>query len=154
MFFDDYQKKVLEQLEKLQANRPVIDLAAHAIVEAMQSGHYVFCSAIGHGMQGDFYNRAGGLGNVRLFTWELNLNNAMPTALDGPSNGSVRTMTFESGATVNIDLGSRKLANGDKIVSWSAIPEGITFVDPSKRWWLDAREDGIYAARGFKLVIR
>jgi uncharacterized phosphosugar-binding protein len=78
MFFDDYQSILAAQLAKLQANRPVIDDAAHAIADAIQSGHFVFCSDIGHGIQGDFFNRAGGLANVRLFTWNLNLNNAMP----------------------------------------------------------------------------
>ncbi len=53
MFFDDYQKVLSEQLVKLQGNRAVIDDAAKAIAEAMKSGHYVFCSAIGHGIQGD-----------------------------------------------------------------------------------------------------
>ena len=86
-------------------------------------------------------------------------NNAMPTALDGPSNGSVRTMTFESGATVNIDLGSRSLTNGENIVSWSAIPAGITFVNSSATsrqhsWTLDIRNDGIYVYRGTTLIVR
>ena len=87
----------------------------------------------------------------------INLGNrttAMPTFLGKDNNGIVRTMTFESGATVNIDLGSRKLANGDKIVSWSAIPEGITFVDPSKRWRFDTDDNGLYVVRGLMLIIK
>ncbi|MBO7090310.1 MAG: hypothetical protein J6W23_00895, partial [Victivallales bacterium] len=80
MFFDDYQKVLSEQLVKLQGNRAVIDDAAKAIAEAMKSGHYVFCSAIGHGIQGDFINRAGGLGNIRPFSWSFSVNNPMPTA--------------------------------------------------------------------------
>ena len=80
MFFDDYQKVLSDHLVKLQGNRAVIDDAAKAIAEAMKSGHYVFCSAIGHGIQGDFINRAGGLGNIRPFSWSFSVNNPMPTA--------------------------------------------------------------------------
>ena len=78
----------------------------------------------------------------------------MPTALDGPSNGSVRAMTFESGATINLDFGSRHLRQNEKVVSWSAIPAGITFVDPSRRWSFVVAEDGLYAVRGLKIIIR
>ena len=81
-------------------------------------------------------------------------SNAMPTALDGPNNGSLRAMTFESGATINIEFGSRHLRQNEKVVSWSAIPAGITFVDPSRRWCLVVAEDGIYAVRGLKIIIR
>ena len=40
-----------------------------------------------------------------------------------------RTLKFASGATVTIDVGDRAatLARGTRLVSWSAIPDGITF---------------------------
>ena len=88
MFYDDYQKVLNEQLVKLQGNRAVIDEAAKAIADAMKSGHYVFCSQIGHGIQGDFINRAGGLGNVRPFSWNFSVNNPMPTAGQNRPNPS------------------------------------------------------------------
>ena len=72
-----------------------------------------------------------------------------PTAL-----GDDRTMAFASDATVKIDLGSRRVANGTKIVSWSAIPAGITFVDPGRRWSFVVAGDGLYAYCGLKIVIR
>ena len=78
----------------------------------------------------------------------------MRTALDSTDNGSVRAMTFESGAIVNIDFGSRHLTQNEKVISWSGIPAGITFVDPSRRWSFVVAEDGLYAARGLKLVVR
>jgi hypothetical protein len=81
-------------------------------------------------------------------------NNAMPLALDGASNGSVRTMAFETGATVNLDFGSRHMTQNEKVISWSAIPAEVTFVEPTKKWSLIIASDGIYVARGFKLMIR
>ncbi len=69
-------------------------------------------------------------------------------------HGGVRPMTFESGATVNIAIGRRRLAQDEKIISWSAIPSGIKFVDPSRRWGFIAAADGLYAVRGFCMIIR
>ena len=87
------------------------------------------------------------------------LSNPMPLALDGASNGSVRSMTFEAGATINIELGARNLEQGQKIVSWSAIPAGITFVNSSvvrrqRSWCFVVASDGIYVQRGMAIIIR
>ena len=81
-------------------------------------------------------------------------NNAMPLALDGASNGSVRTMAFETGATVYLDFGSRKLMQNEKVVSWSAIPSGVTFASKKKGWSLLVAADGIYASHGTIITIR
>ena len=76
-------------------------------------------------------------------------NTAMPLSL-----GESRMLAFETGATINLDFGSRHLMQNEKVVSWSAIPAGITFVDPSRRWCLVVAEDGLYAVRGLKIIIR
>ena len=81
-------------------------------------------------------------------------NNAMPTALDGPNNGSLRAMTFETGATINLDFGSRRLKQDEKVVSWSSIPNGIKFVNPQRKWSLIVTSDGIYVSQGLKIFIR
>ena len=87
------------------------------------------------------------------------LSNPMPLALDGASNGSVRSMTFEAGATINIELGARNLEQGQKIVSWSAIPAGVTFVNSSaerrqRAWSLVLTDSGIIVLRGLAIIIR
>lgn len=38
------------------------------------------------------------------------------------------TVSFEPGATVTLDLGARTFAAGDQILSWTAAPDGVTFV--------------------------
>ncbi len=78
----------------------------------------------------------------------------MPLALDGASNGSVRTMAFASGATVYLDFGSRKLRQNEKVVSWSAIPLGVTFASKKKGMSLLVAADGIYASFGTIIIIR
>ena len=71
-----------------------------------------------------------------------------------PMLGGSRPMTFEAGATVNLSFGSRKLTNGEKVVSWSAIPAGVTFVDPTGKWGLMVESDGIYVQRGLTIIIK
>lgn len=87
MYYDDYQATLIAQLQKLQGNRPVIDAAAQAIAEAAKSGHYIYVNEIGHGIQGDFSNRAGGLGLVKLISWSFSINNPMPSAASGRPGG-------------------------------------------------------------------
>ena len=86
----------------------------------------------------------------------INLGNrttAMPVFLSYDS-ANPRTMTFESGATVSLDFGSRKLANGEKVISWSAIPAGVKFAEASRKWGLFLESDGIYVQRGLVLVFK
>ena len=135
MFFNDFQARLAEQLEKLQANRPVIDLIAHAVVEAMQSGHYVFCSNIGHGMQGDFFNRAGGLAYVRIFTWDLNLNNAMPTCAQNRPGGRQNSELELARAAVN----ASNMREGDIIITCSVSGHNIRPIETA----LACREIGM-----------
>ncbi len=121
MFFDDYQKILAEQLEKLQGNRPIIEEAAQAIAEAMQTGHFVFCAEIGHGMQSDFINRAGGLGNIRNFTWSMNINNAMPTCAQNRPNGCPNKDLALIRAAVN----ASNMRSGDIIITCSGSGRNI-----------------------------
>ena len=75
---------------------------------------------------------------------------------------SNRTMTFANEATVGVLLGERKLANGEKIIDWSAaVPEnrsGLKFYGEfadGKRINLMVRDDGVYAPKkGLMLVIK
>ena len=64
------------------------------------------------------------------------------------------TLKFTNSLFSVLFFGSRRLAQNEKVVSWSEIPAGITFVDPSRRWCLVVAEDGIYAVRGLKIIIR
>ena len=66
------------------------------------------------------------------------------------------TVTFAEGAVVTVKLG----AKCGKVVSWNEKPtnfDTLTFVrDPSdeRRYKLVAKDDGIYAERGFVLIVR
>ena len=71
-----------------------------------------------------------------------------------PMLGGSRPMTFESGATVCLDFGSRKLTQNEKVVSWSAIPSGVTFASKKKGMSLLVAADGIYVSYGTVIKIR
>ena len=69
-----------------------------------------------------------------------------------------KTLEFASGVTVNV-LASVKNAtrnaNGKQIISWSAIPEGVTFQPVKKGQRLVPKADGLYLeGAGFSLIVR
>lgn len=62
----DYLNAVRTLLTHLeQTQLPAIDRAADLVCAAMTSKGRAFCAEIGHGIQGDFINRAGGLAAVK-----------------------------------------------------------------------------------------
>ncbi len=64
-------RAVLEHLERTQLRN--IERAADFVVHALTHGGVVRCSEIGHGIQGDFIQRAGGLAAVQPFHFTFNL---------------------------------------------------------------------------------
>ena len=58
--------------------------------------------------------------------------------------GSVSKDTrFVAGATVKIELGERTLQIGEKVIQWSSQPDA-SVIFRSKKWDLEARNDGLY----------
>lgn len=69
-------RQVIDFLESRQAT--AIEAAADMIVTSLRQGGTVSCSEIGHGIQGDFLGRAGGLYAVQPFSYSLNVTNPLP----------------------------------------------------------------------------
>lgn len=69
-------RSVIDVLETQQAAS--IEAAADLVVAALRQGGTVSCSEIGHGIQGDFLGRAGGLFAVQPFSYALSVNNPLP----------------------------------------------------------------------------
>lgn len=67
-----------------------------------------------------------------------------------------KTTTFAAGAKVKIELGSRTLKVGDKVIAWTTAPAStVTFT--AKGYTFEMREDGLYVASvpgGFFLIVR
>ncbi len=70
---------ILDHLERTQLDR--LDAAAGLVVRALTGGGAIHCAGIGHGNEGDFLNRAGGLAAVQPFTWSFNVNTPVADAL-------------------------------------------------------------------------
>jgi len=69
-------RAVLAHLENSQL--PAIERAADYVVYALQHNGGVYCWEIGHGIQGDFIHRAGGLAAVQDFHCKLDLADKSP----------------------------------------------------------------------------
>ena len=85
-----------------------------------------------------------------------NRTGALPSASSFTSGD--KTLKFASGATVNVLASGKnatKTANGKQLISWSAIPEGVTFVSAKKGQRLVTKADGLYLeGAGFMLLVR
>lgn len=69
-------RQVLEHLEKTQLGN--VEAAADLVVKAFAGGGTLNCSEVGHGIQWDFINRAGGLLAIQPFSFSVNVNNPIP----------------------------------------------------------------------------
>lgn len=69
-------RDILDHLENTQL--PAVEQAADLVIQALTHGGAVFCSEIGHGNQGDFIGRAGGLAAVQPFSFGLNVHDPVP----------------------------------------------------------------------------
>lgn len=72
-------RAVLDHLERTQL--PAIEQAADLVVHALTHRGAVYCAEIGHGIQGDFIHRAGGLAAVHEFRCKLDLADKAAAAL-------------------------------------------------------------------------
>ena len=61
-------RRVLAHLEQTQL--PAVERAADLVVETLRRRGTIYCAEIGHGNQGDFINRAGGLAAVKAYAGE------------------------------------------------------------------------------------
>ncbi len=64
-------RKILDHLEQTQL--PAVDKASDLVVNSLMNGGAVFVSEVGHGGQGDFLNRAGGLAALHSFNFGLSV---------------------------------------------------------------------------------
>jgi len=79
MLANDYLNAVRQTLDFLESTQvPAVEKAATLIADAVAAGGAVFCSDMGHGMSGDFLNRAGGLALVQHFTYGFSLTDPVP----------------------------------------------------------------------------
>ena len=104
-------RTVLEHIETTQLE--VIDQAAVLIADSLLAGGAVWCGDIGHGNEGDFINRAGGLACLHKFSFGFNLPQPIAKALaDRPRPEPID----EEQETIAAQLRLSKLRAGDVLL--------------------------------------
>ncbi len=101
-------RAVLAHLEKTQL--PAVDRAADLVVHALTHRGAVWCSEIGHGIQGDFVNRAGGLAAVQAFSFLFTVNDKTAACLQGRPSPAPAERDLEA---VRLAARSSNLRAGD-----------------------------------------
>jgi uncharacterized phosphosugar-binding protein len=80
LLYLDAVRGILDHLQATQL--PAVDAAADLVIHALTHEGAVFCGEIGHGNQGDFLNRAGGLAAVQAFKFGLGITDPVAKALE------------------------------------------------------------------------
>ncbi len=75
----DAVRGILTHLQETQL--PAVESAADLVIAALKNKGAVFCHGIGHGSEGDFLNRAGGLAAPHLFSFGFTTNDVVADCL-------------------------------------------------------------------------
>ena len=75
----DAVRSILDHLQATQLGP--VESAADLMIRALQNKGAIFCHGIGHGSEGDFLNRAGGLAAPHLFSFGFNLSDVVADCL-------------------------------------------------------------------------
>jgi uncharacterized phosphosugar-binding protein len=104
-------RRVLDHLEGTQAEPT--SQAADLVIRALRGGGAVFCSEVGHGIQGDFLNRAGGLAALQALSFGMSVTDPVAACLsDRPRPGPVQRDI----ELVRLAVGTGNLRRGDVVV--------------------------------------
>lgn len=107
----EYPKTIRRLLDRLEQTQiPAINQAADLIVHSLSNRGVVFCHNIGHGIEGDWIHRAGGIAAIQKFTYTMNVQTPVPDCLkDRP-----RTEPFDATAEeVRYALKAGNIRSGD-----------------------------------------
>lgn len=106
-----YLAKVREILNHLeQSQLPAIERSAELIVQALTNQGLVYCAELGHGLQADFINRAGGMAAIQAFTFNVNVASNVPRCRQ---NRPRREKWEQDLETVRFAVQSSNLSSGD-----------------------------------------
>lgn len=117
-------RKVVAHLENTQAE--AIERAAQLVVGSLTADGAVFCSDIGHGIQGDFLNRAGGLAALQPLTFGLSVTD--PVARCRAERPRPEPVNREI-ETVRVALRTGNLRAGDVVVAGSVSGRNVRPVE-------------------------
>ncbi len=127
-------RRILEHIETTQLD--TVERAATLVADSLTAGGAVWCGDIGHGNEGDFINRAGGLACLHKFSFGVNISQPIAKCLEERP----RDVPFDQEAeTVRACLRLSKLRPGDVLLLSSVSGKNIRPVEIA----LAARELGV-----------
>jgi len=104
----DKVRGILNHLEQTQM--PALEQAAGLIVEALDHKGMVYCAELGHGLQGDFINRAGGAAVIQPFKYTVSVTSPVPRCHENRPRPDTWEQDLE---TVRFAVQSSNLRPGD-----------------------------------------
>jgi uncharacterized phosphosugar-binding protein len=107
----DAVRGILDHLAETQL--PAVEEAADLVIASITNGGALYCSEIGHGNQGDFLGRAGGLAVIQPFSFGLNVNS--PIAECRKDRPRPETIDVDA-ETIRLALRSGNLRAGDVLL--------------------------------------
>lgn len=106
-----YVEKIREILLHLeQTQLPAVEKAADLLVAALTHGGVIYCAEIGHGIQGDFIGRAGGMAAVQAFSFKLEIADKTPRCYANRPGPDTVDRDLE---TVRLAVNASNLRSGD-----------------------------------------
>lgn len=107
-------RELLDELENRSAGQT--DAAADAIVEALVAGNDLYISPMGHGNEGDFLHRAGGLVASQPFSFNCSVRDR----IDGIERQRERTEPYDTGLeTARLAVRSSHMRSSDCLITGS-----------------------------------
>lgn len=113
----DYLNAVRKQLDRLESGAAeATDAAAEAVTEALVAGNELYVSPMGHGMEGDFLHRAGGLVASQPFSFTFNVRDR----IEGIERERERPEPFDASTeTARLAVRSSHMREGDCLITGS-----------------------------------
>jgi uncharacterized phosphosugar-binding protein len=113
----DYLRTVRALLDDLEDKSSIqTDAAAEAIVAALVDGNEFYISAMGHGNEGDFLHRAGGLVASQPFSFNFNTRDR----IEGIKRERERHEPYDTGLeTARVAVRSSHMREGDCLITGS-----------------------------------
>ena len=110
-----------------QTQLPAIEAAAKMAADALLAGGALFCHELGHGLQGDFSHRAGGMAALRRFAFKLDVQDDIaPPLRNRPRDDAPLDRTRE---TIRLALRTATLRRGDVMLLASVSGRNIVPVE-------------------------
>ncbi len=134
----EYMDSVRAAMDKIAETQfTTIELAAATISKSLLNGGVLYCHDIGHGLQGDFLHRAGGMAALRAFTFKFDIKDSVaPPLSNRPRDGESIDRTIEM---VRLAVRTSTMRRGDVILLGSVSGRNIIPVEMA----LACREIGV-----------